>query len=276
MPELPEVETCRQGLIPHILHHTISNVIVRNPNLRWPIPAKLKHHLQHQKITAITRRGKYLLFTLSSSATLLLHLGMSGRIRIVPIETPIQKHDHVDIILDNGTCIRFNDSRRFGSLLWTDADPMQHSLLIQLGPEPLEANFNANYLHTILIKRSQAIKLAIMDSHTVVGVGNIYANEALFLSGIHPHRPAKSLTKNECQHLVKNIKKVLQAAIKAGGTTLRDFISVDGKPGYFQQTLLVYGRAGEPCTQCGTVLQESRLGQRSTVFCLTCQPNIEA
>lgn len=271
MPELPEVETCRRGLEPHVLHHSIHRVVIRESRLRWPIPANLPNLLKDQSFVQLTRRGKYLLFSTAQGQTVILHLGMSGRVRIIPTATPLQKHDHVDIEFAHGLSLRYNDSRRFGCLLWTDENPDQHPLLARLGPEPLTEAFNSTYLLTQLVRRQQAIKLAIMDSQVVVGVGNIYANEALFQAKIHPHRPANSLTKVELNRLIRCIKTVLEVAITAGGTTLRDFISADGKPGYFQQKLLVYGRSGKGCLRCKHTLQESRLGQRTTVFCVGCQ-----
>jgi formamidopyrimidine-DNA glycosylase len=271
MPELPEVETCRRGLEPHVLHQPITRVTIRESRLRWPIPANLNKLLKNKVFTSLSRRGKYLLFTTTEGQTVILHLGMSGRVRIVPTATPLQKHDHADIEFAHGVCLRYNDSRRFGCLLWTDLPPQAHPLLAHLGPEPLTEAFNSTYLLTQLARRAQAIKLAIMDSHIVVGVGNIYANEALFQAKIHPQRPANSLSKIELNRLIRCIKTVLDIAIAAGGTTLRDFISAEGKPGYFQQKLLVYGRGEQPCYRCKNPLQESRLGQRTTVFCNTCQ-----
>lgn len=271
MPELPEVETCRLGLLPHVINHTIKKVIIRHQQLRWPIPYDLEKKLINQQFVKLTRRGKYLLFETSSKGIMLLHLGMSGRVRIIPAITPPIKHDHVDIVFDNGSCVRFNDSRRFGSILWCEGPSPQHTLLAKLGPEPLSDDFNANYLCSVLKSRKQAIKLSLMDSHLVVGVGNIYANEALFRAGIHPLRPSYEITKAAAKKLVEIIKIVLSEAIAAGGTTLRDFISADGSPGYFQQTLYVYGRGGKPCRVCDHPLIEIRLGQRSTVFCEKCQ-----
>jgi formamidopyrimidine-DNA glycosylase len=270
MPELPEVETCRLGLQPHVINHPIKQVIIRNSRLRWPIPIDLPKILINQCFTQLTRRGKYLLFT-TPTGTLLLHLGMSGRVRIVPAMTPVSKHDHVDIVFDNDYCLRFNDSRRFGAMLWYSEDIQQHPLLVKLGPEPLTNDFNPAYLYASLRRRKQAIKLSLMDNHVVVGVGNIYANEALFRAGIHPLKPSHKVTRVAVSRLVEIVKIVLTEAIAAGGTTLRDFISADGSPGYFQQTLYVYGRGGKPCRVCDNQLIETRIGQRSTVFCEVCQ-----
>lgn len=271
MPELPEVETCRRGLMPHVLNRQIKQVIVRDSRLRWPIPIDLPKKLVNQQIIEIVRRGKYLLFNTSSGGTLLLHLGMSGRVRIVPISTALSKHDHVDIIFDNDYCLRFNDSRRFGAILWIPDNIMLHPLLAKLGPEPLTDDFNEVYLYSTLKRRKQAIKLTLMDNHVVVGVGNIYANEALFRAGIHPLKPSNKVPRKALTRLIEIIRTVLNEAIAAGGTTLRDFISADGSPGYFQQTLYVYGRGGKPCRVCDHPLVEIRMGQRTTVFCEKCQ-----
>lgn len=271
MPELPEVETCRQGLLPHVVGHPIKHVIIRESRLRWPIPANLPALLAQQTFTDITRRGKYLLFHLHNKGILLLHLGMSGRVRILPADTPPGKHDHVDIVFDNNCCLRFNDSRRFGAILWVPDNIDQHPLLKNLGPEPLTPEFNATYLHKALKSRQRAIKLSLMDNHIVTGVGNIYANEALFRTGINPNTPSQKITPQKLDQLITVIKQVLIEAIAAGGTTLRDFISADGSPGYFKQKLDVYGRGGKPCRICETTLMETRLGQRSTVYCLKCQ-----
>ncbi|WP_075187168.1 bifunctional DNA-formamidopyrimidine glycosylase/DNA-(apurinic or apyrimidinic site) lyase [Teredinibacter haidensis] len=271
MPELPEVETTRRGITPHIKGKKIRRLSVRNANLRWPIPAELIELVKRKTITDIQRRGKYLLFQLSSGVTLLWHLGMSGSMRILTQAQAPNIHDHVDLELTDGTTLRFHDPRRFGALLYTEGDAAEHPLISHLGPEPLSEDFNCDYLYQRTRKRSQAIKAAIMDSKLVVGVGNIYANEALFNAGIHPLKAAGKLTHPACEHLTIEIKQVLQEAIKQGGTTLRDFTGSDGKPGYFAQQLSVYGRSGEPCNKCGKLLTEKRLGQRSTVYCTKCQ-----
>lgn len=270
MPELPEVETTCRGITPHIQQQTILQVIIRQAQLRWPVPAALIAELPTQRVENISRRGKYLLLHITRG-TLIIHLGMSGNLRILPSDTLAQKHDHVDILFANGVCLRFNDPRRFGCVLWTDADPAQHSLLKKLGPEPLSTDFNGAYLLQAANKHKIAIKNFIMNSQIVVGVGNIYANEALFMAGIHPKHAAGRITAEQYDHLAKAIKKILTAAIKQGGTTLRNFITSDGKPGYFKQRLKVYGRGKLPCVTCTTPLREIRLGQRSTVFCVQCQ-----
>jgi len=271
MPELPEVETTCRGIAPHLTGNTIYRTIVRQPRLRWPVPSKLAKTITGKRITTVERRAKYLLVTLSDDATLIIHLGMSGSLRLDDPTAPLRKHDHIELHLSNGLCLRYCDPRRFGAWLHTSDNPLYHPLLIDLGPEPLSKSFTAKYLQTQLEKRRQPIKTLIMDSHLVVGVGNIYANEALFLARIHPLRAGQTLTADDCQRLVQQIKQILRRAIQRGGTTLRDFIGGDGKPGYFAQELLVYGRAGEPCPHCQTPLEEIRLGQRSTVFCPLCQ-----
>ncbi len=270
MPELPEVETTRSGIEPHICRQTISGVTVRNPNLRWPVPANLPRLLLGCRVTSVTRRGKYILLD-CERGHLILHLGMSGSLRLVPSGTTAATHDHVDIEFANGSVLRLRDPRRFGAVLWTDTDPMQHRLLLALGPEPLEDNFDADYLYARSRGRKSSIKHFIMDGHTVVGVGNIYANEALFRAGIRPGRAAGRISRVRYGALVTAIKTVLAQAIAQGGTTLRDFVDGDGKPGYFRQQLQVYGRGGKPCDRCGATLREIRQAQRSTVFCPNCQ-----
>tara|TARA_R110000868_G_scaffold380784_1_gene646905 strand:- start:80305 stop:81117 length:813 start_codon:yes stop_codon:yes gene_type:complete len=269
MPELPEVETSTRGIRPHMRGQTVTDVIVRQRQLRWPIPSNLKRHLVQQTIRDVTRRGKYILLT-TDNGTAILHLGMSGSLRILPATTAPLKHDHVDIVLQSGKCLRFNDPRRFGCLLWSK-QPGQHKLLSQLGPEPLSDEFTTDYLFQQSRKKKQAVKTFIMDSHVVVGVGNIYANEALFMAGIRPRVAAGGLSKPRYEKLVTAIKFVLQRSIDVGGTTLKDFLDSDGKPGYFQQMLNVYGRGDLPCRKCDTKLKEIRLGQRSTVYCPQCQ-----
>lgn len=269
MPELPEVETTCRGIREYLLGKEIIRVVVRQPKLRWPVPASLDKRMRGNVVSAITRRGKYILLSIGDG-TLLIHLGMSGRLAVVPVGTRAGKHDHADIILDDRV-LRFTDPRRFGCVLWVDGDPMQHKLLKKLGPEPLEKVFSAKYLYNVSRQRKVPVKTFIMDSHVVVGVGNIYANEALYLAGIRPQRRAGSLRKDETAALASAIKAVLRKAIQAGGTTLRDFASADGRPGYFQQQLFVYGKGGHPCPGCGQLLKETRTGARSTVFCLSCQ-----
>lgn len=270
MPELPEVETTRRGIAPHLQGRQVCEVIVRQRQLRWPIPRNLNILLQGQTIEHIDRRGKYLLLGMDSG-TLILHLGMSGSLRILPVATPAQKHDHLDIILDNDHCLRLRDPRRFGAVLWSRSDPLQHKLLKTLGPEPLSQAFTGDYLWQRSRGRKLAIKSFVMDSKTVTGVGNIYANEALFLAGIHPQRAAGRISRERYQQLVEAIKQVLEAAIREGGTTLRDFTASDGKPGYFRQQLHVYERARQPCHQCGQALRHRVIGQRSSYYCSHCQ-----
>jgi len=270
MPELPEVETTVRGVAPHVSDQTITAVDVRNPSLRWPVPHNLASLIVGHNVHSVSRRAKYLVFQFPSGS-LLVHLGMSGSLRIVDPSTPLKNHDHVIFSLSNGMQMRYHDPRRFGCVLWCDSDLEQHGLIAHLGPEPLCDEFDATYLYQRSRGRKLACKLFIMDSKVVVGVGNIYANEALFAAGIDPNKAAGKLTKPACERLVEEIKKVLAAAIAQGGTTLRDFVNSDGQPGYFKQTLAVYGRGGEPCVSCKEVLKETRLGQRATVFCRRCQ-----
>lgn len=270
MPELPEVETCKRGIEPYILGYKIINSIIRTPSLRFPIPKYISQRIQGLSIQHLERRGKYLLLN-TAKGTLLIHLGMSGSLRIVPEFEPCKKHDHIDIVFSNQKILRYHDPRRFGIFLWIESDIDQHPLLNKLGPEPLTKAFNAKYLSHALHNRKVPIKTAIMDSHIVVGVGNIYANEALYYARISPTKLAYLLSPKDCDALVNKIKKVLAKAIKVGGTTLRDFVGSDGKPGYFKQQLQVYGRAGSPCYRCQTTLVEIRINQRSTVFCPICQ-----
>jgi formamidopyrimidine-DNA glycosylase len=273
MPELPEVETTRLGLVP-LVNQTVADVLIRNGSLRWPIPQDLPELLQGRSLRALTRRAKYILAHFDNGV-LLLHLGMSGRICLLEQDEPAQKHDHFDISFANGQVLRLRDPRRFGAVLWAGDNPQQHMLLKVLGPEPLEPDFTADYLYRNIRSRSAAIKIAVMDSHLVVGVGNIYASESLFRARIHPERPAKSLTKAECVRLVNEIKSTLSDALAAGGSSLRDFFGADGNPGYFQQQYFVYGRAndkgGEPCRVCGAPIKMIRQGQRSTFYCGRCQ-----
>jgi len=270
MPELPEVETTRLGILPHAKGETVADIVVRDRRLRWPVPEELSRMLPGATIEDIRRRGKYLLFR-TGAGTLIGHLGMSGSLRVVDPSASAGKHDHVDIVLGNGKALRYNDPRRFGCLLWTLADPMDHELLKHLGPEPLDEAFDADYLYTRSRGRGAAVKTYIMDSRVVVGVGNIYANETLFLAGIRPGRAAGRVSRPRYEKLVEKIKSVLKEAVEQGGTTLRDFVGGDGRPGYFRLRLNVYDHAGEPCPSCGLELRESRLGQRSTVYCRNCQ-----
>lgn len=270
MPELPEVETTGRGIAPWVEGQCVTAVLVRHAGLRWPVPPALARELPGCVIEQVRRRGKYLLLR-TVRGHVLVHLGMSGSLRIVEPGAEVKKHDHVDFALANGKILRFHDPRRFGCILWLSGDPLQHPLLAALGPEPLDEDFNADYLFARSRKRSAPVKQFIMDSHVVVGVGNIYANEALFLAGILPSRKAGSISKARYVRLVAAIKQVLAEAIRSGGTTLRDFVGGDGKPGYFKQRLHVYGRGGEPCTRCGGRLTEIRQGQRTTVYCSRCQ-----
>lgn len=270
MPELPEVETTCRGITPLCVGCVINRVVVREARLRWPVNKEVARDTPGKTIQSVFRRGKYLLMGLGAHH-LLVHLGMSGRLSVVPSEVPPGKHDHIDIVLADGNILRYTDPRRFGCVLLVAGDPLKHPLLSGLGPEPLGQEFSPRYLFEQSRNRSVSIKLFIMNSKVVVGVGNIYANEALFLAGIRPDRKTDSLTLDELRRLHKAICQVLKRAIRAGGTTLRDFAKVDGKPGYFQQALLVYGRGGEPCPSCKRTLTETRQGQRTTVFCESCQ-----
>lgn len=270
MPELPEVETTRRGIAPRLIGKTIAELILRTEKLRWPLDQNLCLHLPGQTIRAVERRAKYLLLR-TAQGTLILHLGMSGSLRIVSAETTENKHDHVDLILADGSCLRFTDPRKFGALIWTEENPLRHPLLAHLGPEPLSEALNGDYLYRSSRKRKIAVKPFIMDQKLVVGVGNIYASEALFGAGIDPRVAAGKIGRERYLGLAKEIKRVLQQAIAAGGTTISDFTQSDGKPGYFKQQLQVYGRAGEPCLACGREIKSLRLGQRSTYFCRRCQ-----
>lgn len=270
MPELPEVETTLRGIIPHVKDRTILECVFRTAKLRWPLDPVLCHQLPQQKIHQLERRAKYLLL-FCDHGTIILHLGMSGSLRMVPAGTTEQKHDHVDLIFTDGQCLRLTDPRKFGAFIFTETDPYKHKLLLNLGPEPLTETFSGGYLHTLAKGRKQAIKPFIMDQKTVVGVGNIYANEALFRAGIDPSRQAGRVSRNRYDQLAEEIKTVLNQAIVAGGTTISDFSQADGKPGYFDQQLQVYGRSGKPCVNCGDQINSCRLGQRSTFYCSRCQ-----
>lgn len=277
MPELPEVETTCRGISPHLVNNTVTKAIIRESRLRFPVPKNLSAAITKQKVVSITRRAKYILINLEKG-TIIVHLGMSGRLAIIDSKTDAntlpEKHDHVDLCFSNGKVLRYTDPRRFGCVLWTEKNPMEHKLLAKLGPEPLENNFTADYLFTVAKNKKLPLKQLIMNANIVVGVGNIYANEALFKAGLHPKNSANKINLAHFKTLVSEIKKVLTKAIKKGGTTLKDFLAVDGKPGYFSQSLLVYGRGGEPCFTCNNALEEERIGQRTTVFCSNCQPII--
>lgn len=269
MPELPEVEVTKRGIAPSLVGNKITQVIVRQPKLRWLVPDAL-YLMQGLEVQEVTRRAKYLLLH-TEKGTALVHLGMSGSMKVLDANAPLAKHDHVELVLETGKSVRYNDPRRFGAWLWQEAD-QTHSVLARLGPEPLTSAFSADALFAITQKKRQCIKQIIMDNAVVVGVGNIYANESLFLAHIHPKRAASSLSQTEVSLLVNVIKKVLAKAIKQGGTTLKDFSQADGKPGYFAQELLVYGRANLPCFNCDNVLEKVVIGQRNTVYCPYCQP----
>lgn len=269
MPELPEVETTRRGLAPHLIGRTVVALDIRQPRLRWPVPSALRDGLSGQRIEDIERRAKYLLVHVDTGSAL-LHLGMSGSLRVLPADTPAGAHDHVDWRLDSGRILRYTDPRRFGCQLWQPRGET-HELLASLGPEPLSDAFDGDTLWVLSRGRSAAVKTFLMDQAIVVGVGNIYASEALFAAGIHPKRAAGSVSRPRYGRLAEEVKRILAYAIGRGGTTLRDFISPDGMPGYFEQELSVYGRAGEPCRVCTSPIRVSVIGQRSTFHCPRCQ-----
>ena len=270
MPELPEVETTRRGLEPHLVGRKVADVVVRQRALRWPVPRDLGKQLRGATIRSLARRGKYLLIDCGHGC-LIVHLGMSGRLRVMAGDTPPGKHDHFDLVLDSGNIARLRDPRRFGAVLWVRGDPLSHRLLRGLGPEPLHDSFSTRWLRDKLHGRAAPIKSLLMDSSVVTGVGNIYANEALFRAGIHPARAAGRVGPARLERLVVAVRDTLRLAIDAGGSTLRDFLGADGAPGYFQQQYLVYGRAGQPCTRCATPIRVLRQGQRSTFYCPRCQ-----
>lgn len=270
MPELPEVETTRRGLEPLVLGATVTAVVVRNRALRLPVPHDLARTLDGRRIDALERRGKYLLFR-AGDGTLIVHLGMSGRLWVVTPDTALAPHDHFDLALGNGNIVRFRDPRRFGLLLWQRGDPLAHKLLRDIGPEPFSDDFNAAWLYGETRARSAAIKTALMDSHLVAGVGNIYASEALFRAGINPKLPARRLGPARCGALVQTVRATLAEAIEAGGSSLRDYVNSKGEAGYFQNNFAVYGRTGKPCLTCATPIRELVLGQRSTFYCPRCQ-----
>ncbi|KZC19422.1 MULTISPECIES: bifunctional DNA-formamidopyrimidine glycosylase/DNA-(apurinic or apyrimidinic site) lyase [Rhodanobacter] len=274
MPELPEVETTRRGIAPYVVGRRVTGVILRRPDLRWPIPPEIGALLPGQRIDAVERRAKYLLLH-TAAGSVLLHLGMTGVLRVLPPDAPVGRHDHVDIALERTSTqapriLRFTDPRRFGCLLWQPPDTI-HELLAKLGPEPLTDAFDGDLLWHRSRGRTAAVKLFLMDNAVVVGVGNIYASEALFRGGIDPRKPAGSLSRARYARLAAEVKHLLAWAIERGGTTLRDFLAPDGAPGYFFRELMVYGRAGEPCHVCGTAIRQVVLGQRSTFWCPRCQ-----
>lgn len=269
MPELPEVEVSRLGIQPHLTGRIISRIEIRQPQLRWPVPEEIRKAIG-KPVLSVTRRAKYLLIN-TDVGHIILHLGMSGKLRVIDQTTPLIKHDHLDIVLDNGQCLRFNDPRRFGACLWQGQGEEPLSLLANLGPEPLTDAFDGERLFSLSRGKSVAVKNFIMDNAVVVGVGNIYANESLFKAGIDPRRAAGKVSKARYLNLAVHIKSVLEKAIQQGGTTLKDFAQADGRPGYFAQELLVYGRSGQPCVTCGDVIQSKTIGQRNTFFCTRCQ-----
>jgi formamidopyrimidine-DNA glycosylase len=269
MPELPEVEITRRGIEPHILDQTITQVIIRQAQLRWPIPKIIQSTLAQQVIESVARRGKYLLLK-TQQGHLIIHLGMSGSLRIASCDSEVRKHDHFDLVFKDFS-LRLHDPRRFGSVLWTKRDPMQHKLLVKLGPEPLSSEFTAKHLYQISRTRRVAVKEFIMNSHVVVGVGNIYATEALFMAGINPKRAAGNVSLQRYVSLTEAIKTVLTKALACGGTTLRDFSNERGQPGYFSIELQTYGRAQQPCVVCAKPLSAIKQGQRTTTYCKHCQ-----
>ena len=270
MPELPEVETTRRGLHPHIVGQRITKLVIRETRLRWPIEPALESKLIGQTIVDTSRRGKYLLLHVKTG-TLLVHLGMSGNLRILLSKTPALKHDHVDIVLNNGHSIRFNDPRRFGAIIWTEKEPEIHPLLAHLGPEPLSDSLSGAWLYEMTRGNKITIKLWLMDSKRITGIGNIYANEALFRSGILPTKAAGKISLKKFEKLAAEIKKTLKEAIEAGGSTLRDFVNAEGNPGYFQQKYFVYGREGQGCLICQKPVKLIRQAGRATYYCIQCQ-----
>lgn len=270
MPELPEVETSRRGIEPHLHNKTITGITIRQHKLRWPIPRNLPTLAKGQKIRNVCRRAKYIYLKLDNGS-IIIHLGMSGSLRICTSKTPPEKHDHIDITVADNKILRLRDPRKFGCVLWTADDINQHKLIKSLGPEPLDDVFTAEYLHDRAKKRSCSIKSFIMNSHIVVGVGNIYASESLFKAGINPKRKAGNVSLARLEKLVAAIKLTLRESIEQGGTTLKDFTSEDGQPGYFAQKLQVYGRAGEPCLACGQPIKQITQQARSTFYCTNCQ-----
>jgi formamidopyrimidine-DNA glycosylase len=269
MPELPEVETVRRGLAPHLENQRIVGARVRDGRLRWPVPTNLDETLRGRTVRVLARRGKYLIFHFDSGA-LICHLGMSGSLRLMDADVIPEKHDHLDLLLEDGRLLRYRDPRRFGAILWSD-DPARHPLLARLGVEPLSADFDGSTLYGYCGGRTTAIKNLLMDARQVVGIGNIYANEALFHAGIDPRLAAGRLSRLRCKLLAEAVKDTLTRAIAAGGSTLRDFVDGQGRPGYFQQSYFVYGRTGEACRRCADPIRHIRQGARSTFFCPRCQ-----
>lgn len=270
MPELPEVETTRRGIEPLVVGKLVDQVHIYNASLRWPIPSELVSLLPNQMASKVERRSKYLLFAFDRG-TLIVHLGMTGHLRLDSSHADRRKHDHFEIVFTDGTALRYNDSRRFGSILWTEGDPSRHARLASLGPEPFSSDFNAAYLYQLSRGRKVSVKPFLMDAHVVVGVGNIYASEALFRAGIAPAKPAGQVSKAAYGRLVSSVAAILREAIAAGGTTIRDFADSEGRPGYFTQQLCVYGRNGQKCVSCDSLIKQIKLGQRSTFYCPKCQ-----
>ena len=270
MPELPEVETTRRGIEPHLNGQVVRQLVVRQPRLRWPIPDDLGSLIQNRPVESVVRRAKYLLIGFANG-TVILHLGMSGSLRIIDADEPAMVHDHVDFVLANGRALRYTDPRRFGCVLWQDADADTHGLLASLGPEPLSDEFTGDTLYRRSRGRKAPVKTFIMDNKVVVGVGNIYANEALFRARINPKIAAGRIGLSRYKRLVLAVKEILAGAIEAGGSSLRDFVNSDGKPGYFQQQYWVYGRTGQPCRQCGATIVQIKQAQRSSFYCSKCQ-----
>ncbi len=268
MPELPEVETTCRGIAPHLLDRVVSGAVVRQPQLRWPIP-DLARLLAGQRVHSVERRGKYILIGFAHG-TLIVHLGMSGSLRVLPATATPRPHDHVDLLFGE-SCLRLHDPRRFGALLWTEGAPLDHPRLHALGPEPLSEGFDGGHLHRAARGRRVPIKGLLMDGRVVVGVGNIYASEALFRAGILPQRACHRISRQRLDRLAAEVKTVLRYAIERGGTTLRDFLNESGQPGYFAQELFVYGRAGQPCKRCGTRIRTRQIGQRASAYCPRCQ-----
>lgn len=269
MPELPEVETTRLGLVPRVVGRRIRDVVVREPRLRWPVPRDLAGRLRGASVNAIRRRGKYLLFDVGAGH-LLVHLGMSGNLTVVAPDRPVRRHDHVDLVLDSGDIVRLNDPRRFGAVLWVE-DPERHALLESLGVEPFDETFDGAWLLRAALGRRVPVKQFLMDSRVVTGIGNIYANEALFAARIHPSRPAGRISRPRLDRLAAASRAVLSRALAKGGSTLRDYVGSDGAPGHFQLEYAVYGRAGEPCPACGAPVRVARQAGRSTFYCPSCQ-----
>ena len=270
MPELPEVETTLRGIEPHIVGETVNKVTIRTDKLRWPIPTEIKRLLKGKEILSVERRAKYI-FINTDIGSLIIHLGMTGSLRVIDRNTPIQKHEHIDVLFNNGQVMRYKDARKFGCFLWTKDSPHQHNLITRLGPEPLSKAFNADYLFQTCRNKKVAIKAHIMNQKHVVGIGNIYASEALFKSGISPTKAAHRVSKAKLELLVRESKKTLKAAIKQGGTTLQDYINPDGAPGYFAIKLKVYGKEGEPCPNCAKPIKSKVIGQRNSFYCSGCQ-----